>query len=80
MLADIIGSSMPEGYPDEHLRRSYCLLRGPHEGSLQEYLKLVIYRTSNNLSNLFCKEKWEATIAIFEECGFLDLKLDLRNT
>ncbi|KAI0531834.1 ankyrin repeat-containing domain protein [Xylaria digitata] len=79
----ILGTSMPEVYPGEHLQRAQCLLHGPKEEKFTECLTMLIYNLSNNMvfhfpSHAGFGEQWEAVLAIVRECGILDLQVDLK--
>ncbi|KAH8736363.1 ankyrin repeat-containing domain protein [Ilyonectria robusta] len=77
-LAALIGKSMPESYPEEHLQRAQALLDGSSYEVIDECLAIVIYNLSNNLSSLFDNEKWNATTNVLRECGILNLQANLR--
>ncbi|KAH7150362.1 ankyrin repeat-containing domain protein [Dactylonectria estremocensis] len=76
-LAAIIGKSMPESYPEEHLQRAQALIDGSNEEALDECLLIVIYNLSNNLSSLSDNERWNATIDVLREYGLLNLRANL---
>ncbi len=78
-LAAIIGISMPESFPQEHLQRAQCLLSGSREEYLYESLSIVIYALSNNLSNLWEEDQWQKTMTILKTCGLFEIRANLKN-
>ncbi|KAI8401876.1 hypothetical protein FOFC_18747 [Fusarium oxysporum] len=79
-LAVIMRNVMPEGYPGEHTERAQLLLRGSNQERLQEYLKILFYKLSNNHLDSFNDEEWRVSMDILRGANLLDLKIDLRSS
>ncbi|KAI1116606.1 ankyrin repeat-containing domain protein [Nemania sp. NC0429] len=77
-LAAVIGTSMPESYPQEHLQRAQCLLTGSPEEYLAESLKILIYGLSNDTLDLERDAQWEATIDVLKASGLLKISANLK--
>ncbi|KAL6862834.1 hypothetical protein ACO1O0_003072 [Amphichorda felina] len=78
-LAAIIGKSMPESFPEEHLHSAQLLLAGSSEESLHEGWKMLIYNLSNDLTDLREAMVWNTTMQMLEEHRIFNLQVDLRN-
>ncbi|KAI1331843.1 ankyrin repeat-containing domain protein [Xylariaceae sp. FL0255] len=77
-LAALIGRSMPETYPEEHLQRAQSLLNGPEDQFLDNYISMAIYNVSNNNMDLeFNDDAWEKTIATLQNWGIFRLTANL---
>lgn len=75
--AALIGRSMPESYPEEHLQRAQILLHGSSEDAIKECLSIIIYKLSNNIDTLFDDEQnWTTTMELIRTCGMLNLRVD----
>ncbi|KAI0531861.1 ankyrin repeat-containing domain protein [Xylaria digitata] len=77
-----IGTTIPEAYPEENLRRAQCLLRGSRdEEFVFECLTLLIYAFSNNTidpySLEFCSQ-WEVALNIIKNSDILNRVVDLK--
>ncbi|KAI1369625.1 ankyrin repeat-containing domain protein [Xylaria arbuscula] len=72
-LAAIIGMSIPESHPEEHLQRAQHLLSGSRDEKLYEYLSMVMYSLSNNFHNPQTQKEWQATVAILKSSGLLEV-------
>ncbi|KAJ3577140.1 hypothetical protein NPX13_g3427 [Xylaria arbuscula] len=72
-LAAIIGMSLPEAHPDEHLQRAQHLLSGSRDDKLYEYLSMVMYSLSNNFHNPQTQEEWQEIVAILKSSGLLEV-------
>ncbi|KAI1179004.1 ankyrin repeat-containing domain protein [Nemania sp. FL0916] len=81
-LAATIGATMPEAYPEEHLRRSQTLLQGSRDRDFVfECLTLLIYVFSNNLmhgSSFPFSLQWKTTMTIIKASGLLHLTVDFK--
>ncbi|KAI1172386.1 ankyrin repeat-containing domain protein [Nemania sp. FL0916] len=76
-LANIIGISMPESYPEENLQRAQCLSSTLREERLYESLSILIYSISNNIYDLNKEDQWQAAMAILHDSGLLKIPISL---
>ncbi|GAP83072.2 putative ankyrin repeat-containing domain protein [Rosellinia necatrix] len=74
-LASMMGISMPESYPQEHIQRAYHLLKGPSADSMHECLALAIFNISNCMTNFDDVRTWDATIAILNCYGLMNIDM-----
>ncbi|KAF9771506.1 hypothetical protein IL306_010847 [Fusarium sp. DS 682] len=79
-LATIIRNVMPEAYPGEHSERAQVLLHGSNQERLQECLKMLFYKLSNNHLDSFNDEEWKISMDILRGASLLNLKVDLRRS
>ncbi|KAF4451319.1 putative ankyrin repeat-containing domain protein [Fusarium austroafricanum] len=71
---------MPEAYPGEHLERAQVLLHGSNKERLQECLKMLSYKLSNNHLDSFNDEEWKISMGILRCASLLNLKVDPRSS
>ncbi|KAF2966573.1 hypothetical protein GQX73_g7032 [Xylaria multiplex] len=77
-----IGTTIPEAYPEENLRRAQSLLRGSRdEDFVVECLTLLIYAFSNNTIDPYSLEfnsQWKVALSIIKNSGILNRVIDLK--
>ncbi|KPM40877.1 hypothetical protein AK830_g5729 [Neonectria ditissima] len=77
ILAAIVGKTMPESYPGEHLQRAHTLLSKPDQERLPELVKITVYGISNNLFDFQCLNQWTETVGLLRNSGVFNLQVDL---
>ncbi|KAK2017097.1 hypothetical protein LZ32DRAFT_688380 [Colletotrichum eremochloae] len=83
-LAAEIGSILPENYENENIRRASRLLQGSPDERYAEYVKITLYKFSNNLHNLSDAynygqfDKWNEITDLLENSGLMASPLELQ--
>lgn len=76
-LAAEIGCIMPESYSQENMERAKKILKGSTEESWPEYIKLVLFRLSNNLFDAQEVNNWTLILDSLERSGIMKSPLQL---
>ncbi|KAK2042677.1 ankyrin, partial [Colletotrichum somersetense] len=83
-LAADIGSIVPENYENENMRRASRLLQGSADEKYTEYVRITLYKLSNNLSTFFddygesCYDQWAEITKLLETSGIMKNPLQLQ--
>ncbi|KAK2023021.1 ankyrin [Colletotrichum zoysiae] len=77
-LAAEIGSFVPENYENENMRRATRLLQGSVDERYAEYVRLTLYKLSNNLLDTNEKAKWDELTMLLETSGIMASPLKLQ--
>ncbi|KAK2053928.1 ankyrin [Colletotrichum caudatum] len=77
-LAAEIGSFVPENYENENLRRASRLLQGSADERYTEYVRLTLYKLSNNLFAHSDTERWHEITELLETSGIMASPLKLQ--
>ncbi|KAK1496246.1 hypothetical protein CTAM01_08433 [Colletotrichum tamarilloi] len=76
-LAAEIGCIMPESHSQENMERAKKIIKGSTEESWPEYMKLVLFRLSNNLFDAQEVNNWTLILDSLERSGIMKSPLQL---